>query len=326
MDRNDESSGREHAALEKAAPIQSWCPGHADLLSGKGVCFTEDSFKLRHDAWHAECDDQTPRGMNDTVMSDTIHSDPQIFRTRHLLPAWLAVVGATVLYCELSQLAQNRPFVAPNVSLLWNVKVWTVWIELSLALATDRGRSAAATWFERPVARLALLLLLPSLALGYEWAAGAIFAAAGWLAQEDSIWVLIYRRLPLYAAALLAVVVAVARRRAPSQPKPSQATYAHTITVMSARGPVEVPISEVEAIVAAENYVELCLIDGKRYLHRATLMNMSELLSSYGIVRVHRSVSVNAQHVLKRLPQHRLLLRSGRIVRVGRAFRGALPT
>jgi LytTr DNA-binding domain-containing protein len=196
---------------------------------------------------------------------------------------------------------------------------------LSLALATERGRVAAVRLSGRPLGWLAFLLL-PGLALAYEWGAGAIFDAAGWLDQEESVWVLIYKRLPLYAAAVLALAFVLSRRRAsPPGSARSQSGSAPTLTVTTSRGPVEIALDDIEAIIAAENYVELCLIDGRQYLHRATLMSMNALLSSNGIVRVHRSASINAAHVIEQLPQRRLRLRSGRIVRVGRAFRDALP-
>jgi len=145
----------------------------------------------------------------------------------------------------------------------------------------------------------------------------------------------LYKRLPLYAVAL-PIIAFVAQRLAagpkgpsspPAQPASNgvgQVGEQPSITVQTSRGPVGLSVSQIEAVIAAENYVEFCLVDGRQYLHRATLASIDEELPSDALVRVHRSVIVNREHVSARLTHQRLRLRSGRIVRIGRAYRGAL--
>src|SRR6476620_1835406 len=85
----------------------------------------------------------------------------------------------------------------------------------SVVLATRRGRAMACVAWGRPLPRAAMLMVLPSLALGFEWKVGGLFDAAGWLGQPEPLGLLLYKRLPLFAIALplLAVFVHGARRR-----------------------------------------------------------------------------------------------------------------
>jgi hypothetical protein len=253
---------------------------------------------------------------------------PLELKSRHLAPVWIAVVVATVFYCELSRFAQDQPPAELAVALLWNVKVWTVWILATLMLAIRSGRAMACAVWGRPFLRGAMLVLLPSLALGFECKVGGLFDAAGWLGQPESLTALLYKRLPLFAVALptLGVFIHGARQRdswAPPQ-RALPTAQPGTLTVATSRGTVSIAVAEIEAIIAAGNYVELCLVDGRQFLHRATLTSMCDTLNVASLVRVHRSAIVNRDHVVARLPQGRLRLRSGRVVRVGRAFRSEL--
>lgn len=255
---------------------------------------------------------------------------PLELKSRHVAPAWVAVVVATVFYCELSRFTHGQPPAELAVSMLWNVKVWAVWVLASAVLATRRGRAMACAAWGRPLLRGAMPVLLPSLALAFEWRVGGLFDAAGWLGQPESLPTLLYKRLPLFAVALpiLAFFVYGARQRELSE-RPSTVSAepaAAVLTVGTSRGPVTIAVAEIEAIIAAENYVELCLVDGRQFLYRATLASMGETLNLPSLARIHRSAIVNRDHIAARLPQGRLRLRSGRVVRVGRAFRSGLDT
>lgn len=94
-----------------------------------------------------------------------------------------------------------------------------------------------------------------------------------------------------------------------------------TLRITTQAGPTDVPATAIEAIIAAENYVDVCLSDGKHYLHRATLQSVGDALESPTLVRVRRSAIVNLDHVQGRLSDWRLRLTSGRIVRIGRTYR-----
>ena len=60
---------------------------------------------------------------------------------------------------------------------------------------------------------------------------------------------------------------------------------------------IRVPIDDILAVRAADNYVEFMLADGRRPLMRASLTNVEARLSSTGIVRTHRSWLANTRHV-----------------------------
>jgi DNA-binding LytR/AlgR family response regulator len=257
-------------------------------------------------------------------MNPAIQSPP-LFKLGSLLRLWLALLAGAVVYCKLSQYTSHHAPASMAVALWWNVKVFAVWLFVSVAVTTEHGRAAAARIWNRPALRATAFVLLPAAALVYEWAAGSALSEVGWLGEEASIWKVLYKRVPLYATALGALWYFGQRLRVSvALPDvPARIPTEHSLTVTTLRGPVSIAIGTIEVIVAAENYVEICLADGTQYLHRATLTSMSQSLGPAGFVRIHRSILVNTHHVAERLSQRRLRLRSGRIVRVGRAF--AMP-
>ncbi|MFW2341262.1 LytTR family DNA-binding domain-containing protein [Brevundimonas sp.] len=73
---------------------------------------------------------------------------------------------------------------------------------------------------------------------------------------------------------------------------------ADRLTVTSSRGVVLVPLGEIVAILGADDYVELRLVDGRTLLHAARLDTLERDLSP-GYVRVHRSALVNLAHLTR---------------------------
>lgn len=67
------------------------------------------------------------------------------------------------------------------------------------------------------------------------------------------------------------------------------------LTVASARGVERVPLSDILAVVGADDYVELRLRKGRRLLHAARLDRLEAELPSV-FLRVHRSVIANLAH------------------------------
>lgn len=68
------------------------------------------------------------------------------------------------------------------------------------------------------------------------------------------------------------------------------------LTVASARGVELVPISQIAAVVGADDYVELRLIGGRVVLHAARLDRLEAALAP-GFLRIHRSALVNLAHL-----------------------------
>jgi hypothetical protein len=200
-----------------------------------------------------------------------------------------------------------------------------------------------------------ILLCMPLFALACECAFNAAYAMAGWWHNPEPVAATVIRRAPLYVIApvVLAYLNGLLGHRAgaagrapasfehqpaaialghagratttgerPAPTAPSQALQASlAITLSTSKGPVDIAVPDIEAIVAAENYVEICLSDGRQYLHRATLQSFGKSLHSATMIQVRRSAIVNLAHLSERLAGERLRLTSGRIVRVGRTYK-----
>ena len=87
---------------------------------------------------------------------------------------------------------------------------------------------------------------------------------------------------------------------------------------------LKVPLSEVQWLQAADNYLELH-VPPASYLDRITLAAFLEHPAAAGFVRVHRSYAVNTEHVQSVVPLAKgdaeLTLRCGMTVRLSRNFR-----
>ncbi|HEX5006941.1 MAG TPA: LytTR family DNA-binding domain-containing protein [Hyphomonadaceae bacterium] len=85
--------------------------------------------------------------------------------------------------------------------------------------------------------------------------------------------------------------------------------------------------SDIVALCGADDYVEVILADGRRFLHDTRLAELERRLPA-GFMRVHRSHIVNAAHVraIRTLPGRRraLELTGGAKVPVSRSHAGAL--
>lgn len=90
---------------------------------------------------------------------------------------------------------------------------------------------------------------------------------------------------------------------------------------------VPIPLSEIESIAAAGDYIEISS-HGKTYLNRQTLHSLVDDYGEEIFVRVHRSTLVNREHVesVKRLGKGRyqILLRSGGAVTSSRGYRDSI--
>ena len=126
----------------------------------------------------------------------------------------------------------------------------------------------------------------------------AVFAAVG-LAFPEGLVDLSYF---LFAAGLVLplLMAEVVRLGRDDQEREIALTRAaarpNCLTVASARGVLRVPLAEITAVVGADDYVELRLVDGRRLLHAARLDRLGTELPA-GFLRVHRSVIANLAHV-----------------------------
>lgn len=248
--------------------------------------------------------------------------------------AWLAVIAASLIYWETCRLANGAAAINLRDSGLWMVEIWSGWLILSFP-AWERCRR----WRSSPEGvrlwnALALMATLSFLALGCEWLLNALLAQLGGIERWESAWAMFNRRALLCVVVSAAIVLFAARpslvwrnlgTAEPLSPDTEQEVGASaTLVVMGRDGPITVSPGDIEAILAAENYVQICMASGKQYLHRTTLAKVERELSSDRMLRVHRSAIVNVDEVRGKLPGWRLQLTSGRVIRVGRSFRDAV--
>jgi len=252
-----------------------------------------------------------------------------------LLLVWGVVIAATLIYWEACRLAHGAGSTDLRNSGLWMVEIWSGWLLLSFP-AYEVCRRWSANGNRLPVRQvLGLMVAVSLLALCCEWLLNSVLSQLG-IARWESPWAMFNRR------ALLCVVVSgaivafalkpgvlqrIVKRQQPSLDVDTSARVQDerpALVLMDRTGPVTVSLDEVEAILAAENYVQVCLADGKEYLHRITLAKLEKELDARAMIRVHRSAIVNVEKVSRRLPGWQLELASGRIVRVGRTFRAAV--
>lgn len=247
-----------------------------------------------------------------------------------LLVLWVAVIAATLIYWEACRLAHGAGAINLRDSGLWMVEIWSGWLILSFPAYAlcRRWRSSAGGFSVRRV--LGLMAVLSVLALGCEWLLNLMLSQVG-LERWQSAWAMFNRRALLCVVVSGAIVAFALRpgvlRRAVERPQPVSDQVREddaTLVLADRNGPVTVSLRDVEAILAAENYVQVCLASGKEYLHRMALAKMEKTLDASTMLRVHRSALVNVSKVSRRLPGWRLELASGRIVRVGRTFRAAV--
>jgi hypothetical protein len=251
-----------------------------------------------------------------------------------LLVVWVVVIGATLIYWEACRLAHGSGTINLRDSGLWMVEIWSGWLILSFPAIElcRRWHSSGERFSVRLV--LSLMAAVSILALGCEYLLNLVLSRIG-IERWESAWAMFNRRALLCVVVSSAIVALALRprvlRRSAERSPPSSPAHEDsignddaTLVLTDRNGPVVVPMHEVEAILAAENYVQVCLASGKEYLHRITLARLEKDLDARMMIRVHRSAIVNIDRVSRRLPAWRLELASGRTVRVGRTFRAAV--
>lgn len=238
----------------------------------------------------------------------------------HLFMLWPAVIGATLIYWEACRLAHGSGAINLRDSALWMVEIWSGWLLLSFpayALCRRWFATGAKVSPRRVIGWMAALSLL---ALGSEYLLNGLLSNVG-IERFDSAWEMFNRRA-LLCVVVCGAIVGLARRPAVRRRTVERSRVpSSTLTLMDRNGPLVVSLHDVEAILAAENYVQVCLANGKEYLHRVALARLASELDARTMIRVHRSAIVNVDRVQRRLPGWQLELASGRTVRVSRTFR-----
>lgn len=257
---------------------------------------------------------------------------------------WLlgpSLVLALIGWCELHTTLFGGTSPGLCVSVVWAVQVAAGWILAGAALLQwgDRISQMARAIGHPAVAILLGAALIAGFTLVSEWA----------LAHPDAIFMkFVYGRAPLHVAvAALLVASFVWMQRDREQPEVSAATptvtplvadsapveeiepepatiaqsFPQTLEVMTGRGRTTVNVSEVECLEADRNYISVLHSSGRTYLVRQTMASIERVLDPGMFVRVHRSTIVNRDCLQERRAGGVLVLRSGRTVKIGRAYR-----
>ena len=108
---------------------------------------------------------------------------------------------------------------------------------------------------------------------------------------------------------------------APARPAPDKLVLEH------AGAMVQVPVDEVDAIIGAGDYVEVCTAE-RKYLYRQTLQALEDMLGQAQFVRVHRSRLVNGNRVSSVAPlgkgRYQIRLAGGQAVNSSRGYSDAV--
>jgi len=182
-------------------------------------------------------------------------------------------------------------------------------LALLIGVGLAGAAAAVAVWRRVPGARLTLAYLAVFMIVGLLFPAGLIdvtyfLFAAGLV-------------LPL----LMAEVVRLGRDdQGRERALVKAVTRPNCLTVASARGVERVPLADIVAVVGADDYVELRLMDGRRLLHAARLDRLETELPA-PFLRVHRSVIANLGHARgfeRDGGRGRLLMRGGEPLPISR--------
>jgi len=249
---------------------------------------------------------------------------------------WLLVVSLSWAYCEACRLTHGASSIDLSYTGGWVVETWSGWLLLSFPAyqLLKRWRNVGVSRARAIMAMVALSFL----ALCCEWMLNVVISDSGAIERWPSVMAMFNRRALLCVMVSGAIVWFATRpqliwRRAidevpgaevASPPADPVANKKDDFVVMDRGHSVSISLDDVEAILAAENYVQICLTTGKQYLHRMTLASIERQLDMTTMRRVHRSAIVNVNKVVSRLPGWRVQLTSGREIRIGRTYRDAL--
>lgn len=221
---------------------------------------------------------------------------------------WVAAAAAVVLvrtiWCQLHGAATGDGAVGFAESVSWGLKASAGWILAAVLLVRFGGHLPAVAlprW--RQWAQRALLVAgVLAITLGSETRLlAAEVALAHWL----------YDRLPAHLTFATLLVVGYLLWRPHRAPE--------TLEVLTGTGRTRVRIEDIECLEADRNYVNVHTPQ-RSYLLRDTLASLEKSLRPDAFLRVHRSTIVNRAMIRERRSGGVLVLGSGRIVRVSRAF------
>lgn len=236
------------------------------------------------------------------------------FGMKFWLPCSVILFSALAAYCEVCTVLAGLPRPGIAVSGSWALQIAIGWAIVGGFLGRYGARVAGAPFVRaRPAASIVIAVLaIAAFILGIEWAITSL--------RGDPLEMLtlleVRGPMTLVGGALLVGIFAV-RRRFVGDPSPD------SLEVMTGTGYVEIATAKIECLEADGNYLNVAHSSGRTYLLRST-MHAAEHRLGQRFVRIHRSMIVNRGRIRERRRGGQLVLQSGRIVRIGRAFRSHL--
>jgi hypothetical protein len=233
------------------------------------------------------------------------------FGMKFWLPGSVMLFAALAGYCEVCTVLAGLPRPGIAVSGSWALQIAIGWAIVGGFLGRYGARVAGVPWVRaRPAASMAIAVLaIAACTLGLEL--GITFLRG----DPPELLALLEVRGPmtLVGSGLLVGIFAI-RRRLAADPTPD------SLEVMTGTGYVTIATAEIECLEADGNYVNVAHVSGRTYLLRSTMQAAEERLGER-FVRIHRSMIVNRARICERRRGWQLVLQSGRVVRIGRAFR-----
>lgn len=222
-------------------------------------------------------------------------------------------------YCLAHGLVMNDELNLPR-TLGWAVASTLPWVFAWEGLKRVSGRPEPGL---RMLLSSALLIAALVVSAALEYALSAIYSV-----DTDSFAEILYRLLPILVGVatvrpLLQPSRSVGRDVVSQTERLRESQIERVLNVQTRHGMLAVRACDVEYVKAAGNYVELITGD-RTLLMRVTLLDLGEQLRAVGFVRVHRSLLVNALHVVAvaRGPRGRRIvrMRGGAELPIGRQF------
>jgi hypothetical protein len=243
---------------------------------------------------------------------------------------WLsapALVIALSSWCQLHGRALGLEPLGFGVSMPWALRSAFGWVLIGGLFAHfgDRVLTSRFANHHQWCARVLMTLTIPLVTLGSE-----VVLLSG--ETPTGLW--LYNRLPLHlpSGALLFIGFlwirarhqrSVERDSAPAASPEAAAAIHHpsplTVDVMTGTGRTTVSLEEIECLEADRNYINVHTPQ-RSYLLRQTLTSLEKTLRPDTFLRIHRSIIVNRSKIRERRRGGVLVLHSGRVVRVSRAF------
>jgi hypothetical protein len=238
---------------------------------------------------------------------------------------WLspALVIGLALWCSLHGRALGLEPVGLEVALPWAIKSAIGWTAAGVLLGAMGHRIFGSAFAQsRPWAVRTLVV-------------GGVFMVT----MSNEVWLLsggtrvsewLYDRSPLHLAFAILLMAGYQLLRARQEARLTRSATLESavarpaaepavVEVMTGTGRTHVRIADIECLEADRNYINVHTPE-RSYLLRQPLRSLEKFLSPRDFLRVHRSTIVNRAKIRERRGAGMLVLNSGRMVRVSRAF------